>query len=303
MLTGSACMPRPSLQLTQNHERIIRYINRYHYLTAEQFLTLLGYSDGTIKTLKGYLKELTDNKYLHSFYLPATSKSRPFVYGLGMRGRKYLIKTNEWNGVYSLPSEEKTYYTLMHILELNDFLIALEALTRLTPSLHLFDMQHDLTLKRRPFLVTDLSGKKYGLIPDALVDVRLERQGRRPRRYFFWIELDRETISNDAFREKIRNILLFTKNGLQEQYFGIEQPIPFLFATTAGARRVEKMLTLARMEFAAHPTASRNLMLKFAAVPPLMWDYPDPSQIFCRPYWQSPYSDPSDLATLIDLST
>ena len=74
-------------------DRILKEaISPYHLLTARQITRLLHPTAklGNLTTIQTRLKALTDAKYLTSAHLPTADGVRPFVYCLGMEGRKIL---------------------------------------------------------------------------------------------------------------------------------------------------------------------------------------------------------------------
>jgi Replication-relaxation len=282
-----------AFQVTGVHDRILKQaFYPFHFLTAPQVTRLL-YSMGTIKTVQAHLKKLADASYLHSFHLPTPEGQRPFVYCLGRRGKKYLEDEGLDTAVYYLPSEQeqKSYGFLMHTLELNDFLITASLLPKSNPTLSLFNLEHDLLLKRTPLLVTDGKGKTKELIPDAWLEMRQKRDNGRERRYCFWVELDRGSHNNQDFREKLADTLRCIEQGGHTKRFGV-QAVIVCFATTAGAARLEKMRQLARMELGnSNQDAPKNRILKFGTLPPYGQPWRDAVSVFCQPMWYSPYGD------------
>lgn len=289
----SATTKGTAFQVTGVHDRILKEaFYRFHFLTAPQVTRLL-YSMGTIKTVQAHLKKLSDASYLHSFHLPTPQGQRPFVYCLGRKGKKYLEQVGLETAVYYLPSEQeqKSYGFLMHVLELNDFLITAAILNKSVPSLSLFDLQHDLLLKRSPLVVTQEKGKQKDLIPDGWLEVRQKRDNGRERRYCFWVELDRGSHNNQDFREKLADTLRCIEQGGHTKRFGV-QAVVVCFVTTAGTTRLDKMRQLARLELGSVPPESaKNRLLTFGTLPPYGQPWLDAEKVFCQPMWYSPYGD------------
>jgi Replication-relaxation len=294
--------------ITGQLDRILQEaIYPYHFLTAPQITRALGYRKGTTTTVQERLKALTDNKYLHSFFLPLAQRQRPFVYCLGLQGKKYLEKQGLDLEVYYEPNqgEQRTYWFLMHTLELNDVLIAAATLEKSAPDVHLFDFRHDFTLKRDPVIALSKQGKQLHIVPDSFLDFRhtlTQDEGiQKTRRYCFLVELDRGTHSDKRFMQKLQDYLTSFEQEKLAAHFQTKR-LTILFVTTAGARRVEKMRELARKVLKGVSKDSfTNQMFKFASVPPLMEAPLDPTTIFCSPFWTTAYGEPTERQALMTL--
>ena len=289
--------------LSGAHDKILKNaLYPYHFLTATQICRVLGYRLTTITTIRERLKQLTDNKYLHSFYLPLPQKQRPYVYALSMQGRRYLESEGMDVTTYYKPAEQevRSYGFLMHTLELNEFIILAKLLEAQEPNLSLFDFQHDFTIKKTPITTLDAKGKIIKVIPDAFLDMRTAAG----KRACFLVELDRGTEGNEKFRRKIADSITSLQQGTLTKHF-LARKLTILYVTTAGHRRVEQMRNLTRLELKAQGIAADSYkaqMFKFATLPPLIEEPADPETIFCTPYWLSAYGDPTELETLIDLA-
>jgi Replication-relaxation len=295
------------LVITATHDKILKQaIYPYHLLTAQQITRRLYPTPklGMLTTVQTRLTHLTKAKYLRAYHLPTPEGQRPYIYHLGLGGRRYLQNEELDMSVYYLPSdhEETSFNWQMHVLELNDFLISAAILEKDVPHIHLFDWQHDLLLKRTPFDLLTTTSKKHQAVPDALLDFRLSREGKKDLRYFFWVEYDRDNHSNEKFRRKLRDILICHEQGLLEKRYGVQR-FTALFVTSAGTRRVEKMKMLARLEFGSVAENSHtNQMFKFTSVSPLMQQQPTARSIFCEPFWTTAYGDPEQHLALINPS-
>jgi len=279
----------------------------YHLLTAKQITRLLYPTEklGMHTTIKNRLKQLTDAKYLTAAHLPTADGVRPFVYCLGLYGKKTLRDEGYTIDTFFEKADLQTrsYGWFMHLLENNNFLIQAAILEKANPAIHLFDWQHDLTIATHPPAAIDPKGKRIEIQPDGFLDFRYtfgKVSGQKTRRDCFLVELDRGTESAEKFRRKIRSYLTAHEQEKLTGHFHTRQ-LTIIFPTTAGARRVEKMRQLTRLELGDTKEDSyRNRMFKFVAVPPLMQQPIDPKTLFCTPAWLSPYGTKE--AALIDLS-
>jgi Replication-relaxation len=278
----------------------------YHLLTAKQITRLLYPTEklGMHTTIKNRLKQLTDAKYLTAAHLPTADGVRPFVYYLGLQGRKLLKEEGYTIDTFFEKADLQTrsYGWFMHLLETNNFLIQAAILEKAVPSIHLFDWQHDFTIAANPILTTDPKGERVEIKPDGFLDFRYtfgKEAEPRTRRFCFLVELDRGTESDEKFRRKIRYYLIAHEQEKLTPHFHTKQ-LTIIFPTTAGARRVEKMRQLTRRELGDSKEDSyRNQMFKFTAIPPLMQLPQDSKTLFCTPLWLLSYG--TQEAALIDL--
>src|SRR6185312_9519625 len=78
------------MQLKEHHDRILTdALYPFHLLTGEQVTDAL-YSPGSIKRVKGYLKELTDTQYIQAFPVALGRGQPPYDYALAEKGKKWL---------------------------------------------------------------------------------------------------------------------------------------------------------------------------------------------------------------------
>lgn len=286
-----------------SHERIIKEaLYLYYLLTARQITRLLYPSEklGMFTTVKERLAQLSREKYINSYPLPTSQGQRPLAYLLGLYGERSLAalgyditmhrKLSEW--------KEKSYAWQMHLLELNDFLIAAKILEKSESRLYLFDWQHDLTIKANPATALGSKGKTITVSPDGFLDIRTQAG----KRACFLVELDRANNSNAKFKKKIQDIITCFDQGKLTAHFNAKK-LTILFPTTAGERRVEQMRDLTRQalkELGITGEVYKTQMFHFAAVPPLTSDQPDPKTLFCSPVWTTPYGDPEEKIALFD---
>jgi hypothetical protein len=321
--SGSDRMPKRAIKPTKPfvfgipHDTILkRAIYPYHLVTTEQVIRLL-YRKGTYTTAMTHLKAMRDNKYVQYSFLPTLRGNRPYLHFLGPAGKKALKAEGMDLVTYFEKAEldSLSYGWKMHVLELNDFLIAAATLSKSVPTITLVDWLHDFTIARNPPASLNTHGQVAEVHPDGFVHFThtLTRDGReRTRHYRFLVELDRGSESEDKIRRKIRDYLtIFEHGGLHTQFNaytakGEQAPLIILFPTTTGAQRVAILRKYLRLELKAHKPDIKedswiNRMFKVASVPPLLSEQPDPKSMFCAPFWTSPYAEPEDKTSLISL--
>lgn len=278
----------------------------YYLLTAKQITRLLYPTAklGMYTTIKQRLARLTRAEFLTVAHLPTAEGVRPFVYCLGYNGRKLLKNDGYTTTTFFEKTDLKTrsYGWFMHLLETNDFLIQAAILEKSDPAVFLFDWQHDFAIAANSIATSDQTGKRVEIKPDGFLDFRstnTRESEQKTKRFCFLVELDRGTERDEKFRQKIRNYLTAHEQEKLTTHFRTKQ-LTIIFPTTAGARRVEKMRYLTRLELGDTKEDSyRNQMFKFAAVPPLMQQPQDSKTLFCTPAWLAPYGTKE--AALIEL--
>ena len=299
-----------------HHERILEAIYRYHFLTVEQVTRLL-YSPGSLTTVRAYLYEMAQAKYLMYCYLPRPTPlgSVPKIYTLARAGINYLRAQG-----YDVPTrfhpseqEEKSYLFLRHTLAVNDVLIAAANLEKHYPAISLYASLHERVLKRRePIKVTygvlDAAGKPMvdkdskqlqetiRLIPDAFLDFRITQPDLgKTYRYSVLLELDRATIEERPFRKKIRGLLAFIKSSQSITHFGAKLPTIAFVNAVGGTKRREQMKrwTEAELKRSKEPYFWTQLFM----FTDLKEDEAiDPETLFLSPVWYMPFQ--SKLAML-----
>jgi hypothetical protein len=298
----------------------------FHFLTAE-LITRLFYSPGTLVTVKKYLKELEDEKYLSHIVLPTATGKRPHIYILGYRGKKYLEEKGLEAKVFYKQSEAilLNYPFLTHTLEINKFLIEAMRLEKFSPlrphidfeagkgmttqnlpAVFLNIMDHDILLKRQPFYVTPLTGETFGIIPDAVFEfrVRLPNKAQKHRK-LFWLEIDRGTHRNDKILHKIEQILIMHESNIFQSRYGGAWDIKYCFVSTVGNDRLEKLRILTRQAiekmYTEEERRKKGALFLFATFPSLREESVNPDVLFLSPYWLKTYGDKSNRYPLINL--
>jgi hypothetical protein len=257
------------------HESILKSLYTYYYLTAKQ-VCRLHYSPGSFTRVEKLLKELRDNQYLQWDFLPVKRRfgSSPAYYMLARRGVAYLRSLGFDVSLLPYPSEKRQLKSLFipHTITVNDFLIAASLLPRVAPDICLYDMRHELLMKR---IV------KGPVIPDGWLDFR-----RGNEQICFWLEVDRGTEDVKVFREKIRSQVTFSKTSYHEVFH--TPSITIVFATTAGDLRCKNMLTWTEQTLTEIHEAQEADLFRFGTIPegPL-----DPAWLFFEPFWTAPFSD------------
>jgi hypothetical protein len=270
-------------------DKYLRAFGRFHYLTAKQ-VTSLFYKAGSFTTVSARLKRLSDNEYLLPLALPTIRAKSPFVYTLSTKGREYVEGLGIDVPLASYrPSREheKGYQFFSHTLAINDFLIALEALTRMESSIRIEEVLHDLSLKHDPpyLSVGKKGGKKIAVVPDATIDLRIKRGGRENEsRVFIWLELDQGTMSVKPLKKKVSDLVGLHTQGVLKARFGVNKAV-FAFATTDGERRAENLRRWIREELQeVEDIKNKGWLFNSFAVTALPTEL-DPKDLFLERTW------------------
>lgn len=282
-------------------ERILcEAIYPFHYMTLEMIGRLLNYKEAAYNTVGQHLLKLIDRKgteetdkgWLARFKLPTGYGLQPYVYMLGEKGKDYFRTEKEWE-VPKLPSwatmQTRSYSFLMHLLEINNVIIAAKCLERYSSNVCLLRFEHDVALKKNPIITTSNNGKKITIVPDAVIEIE-EASGRR----VLWVELERGTNSDKYLLEKMNQIYdVFDRRVFQERVGTNRCRVCYL--TTAGQVDVERLRRLARTvlserkgETAAQ--SKRNMIFNFIAIPTMGTGDINVTQTFLLSSWLHPFN-------------
>jgi|SRR5579871_1011507 len=230
--------------------RILCLINQLDVLLARQVQGFL-YGEKQLPKVRLRLKKLSDTGYLYRLaytyrraaetYKPGGSS--PALYTLSGKGWSYLRSLG-----YAVPrrlnateKRARKQLPLEHTVALNDLILLLTKLARTYPQIQIARLEHESSLKRNPVAVT-FEGRRQLVIPDAWIDLRYphpEQAGSRERACFC-IEVDRGTMHENSFKEKIRLSVPWSYHPYTER-FGTEL-CQILWVTTASAQRRDELL-------------------------------------------------------------
>jgi hypothetical protein len=232
------------------------------------------------------MKSLCDHGLCESLSSPKLGPygSAPNRYRLARLGRNYL----GLNGRYRRSEGIWDYRTVRHLFAVNDFLITLELLAREYPeTVSLARTLHDLDLQRTPVPV-DVDGHRVYVVPDAWVDLEIQGQGQM----CLVAEIDRGTEEGERWREKCRALLAYACGPYQD-FFGVEDILTFVVATTDGEGRLANLLRWTEEEIqriGADQDLYRDLF-RFTAADIAPWH---PEQLFFSSCWYRPF-DPTPI--------
>ncbi len=308
--------------LERGHLRILlEAFPKHGLLTTFQVTRLLYSVTSQTKVETLLLTLLADYGYIRRFKLPTAEGRRPFIYTWDEAGLAYMVKNGvAENELFYIPrgDEERNYLRIMHWLELNDFLILAKLLEKARPDTSLFDLRHDMVLKHKPVKTHTFTLKNHMItaVADAYIEFKVKETLEKDAKYSGWVELDRNTVGEAKFVEKLKKLVRIYDIGEHNNHFGSKK-IHFLFVTTGGPKRVERMRFLARKVLKGVDAKDwKNRMFLFTAVPsledqvalfseglvlnkrkkvimkPVNFAY----QVFCGKSWYHPYGDNTPVA-------
>ncbi len=149
-------------------------------------------------------------------------------------------------------------------LAVNDFLIAAATLPAIDPDISVYEIKHDLTLKR----------SQKAVIPDGWIDFRLNDKTQ----LCIWLEMDMGTMDQKPFRKKISALIDFSRQSY-EHIFGTPS-LTIVFATPAGEQRLNNILNWTQKELTDRQSEQNADLFRFLCVP---------EQVFCAPICVCPF--------------
>ena len=211
----------PRMQLTARDVRILNAVCDMRFLVREQIQELI-FSPSTASYCKRRLALLYHNAYLDRIYVPSMNAfgSTKAIYMLATKGagvvardRKVEIRDLGWRPGHN----DRELYFLRHTLGINDFRIRLTvAAAERELSVAWTD---ERTLRRREMkdYVDDpvRHGRRLAVVPDGYFTLD---DGERTSA--FALEIDRATVEEKPFKEKVRAYGEWKTTGTYERRYG-----------------------------------------------------------------------------------
>jgi hypothetical protein len=276
-------------------DAILRAINRYHLVTAEQICRLL-YKPSVISYVRSRLSHLANADYLlrSDMLRPSRTGTGPIVYSLGPKGRKYLqsldvaVPERLRKGV----AREYGYLHLKHALGVTDILLAADLVARAEPRFRVATLLHEQALKRKGVKVEVAQGQRETVQPDAWLDLRLERE--RWYQNCVAIEFDRGSEHQPAWRSKVAALLAWSR-GPYSELFGTDS-LTIAVITTAGEDRLRSLVRWTETELTARAAEGAGELFCLTACEP---STVPPASLFFSPIWSVPFApEPTGLLSI-----
>jgi hypothetical protein len=207
----------PKFELQERDKELIELIFRHRFLTSDQVVELYQMEhreDHSARGLKyrlfllfhgGYLEKPPQAKLLR--YLEG--KNLPHLYGIGGKARRILREKGYPEGQIKAALESPSCYYLQHVMMVSSFHLALEKALR-GSEWELEFWKHESKETRDAWGEKGRRGYEWCVNPDAYFALK----GPGGLMYFF-LEMDRGTMSPRRFSWKIESYTQFWREGRQ----------------------------------------------------------------------------------------
>ncbi|MCC7452342.1 MAG: replication-relaxation family protein [Anaerolineae bacterium] len=234
--------PKP-MRLTQRDVAIIEAVNQFRVLKQEQIQTLFF---GSKATAQFRLEKLYDHGYLERKFLPVVlgEGRSPTLYVLDKRGADLLRAERGMDELtwYSSSKDLKTDF-LEHTIAINEVMVA----SALAARQHGFTLEtwlgeNDIKADYDRVKAVSASGKYASLpvVPDSFFTIVAHE-----RRYPFFLELDRGTMTLARFKEKVSAYAAYYASGGYEKRYKLKSIRVLTVVSTkskaGGDKRVENL--------------------------------------------------------------
>jgi hypothetical protein len=193
------------MQLTARDVRVLNAVCDMRFLTREQIQQIV-FSPSTASWCKRRLALLYHNAYLDRIYVPSlnTFGSTKAIYTLASRGagvvardRKLEVRELDWRPGHN----DRELYFMRHTLAINDFRIALMLAAQERGLALAWSDERALRRREMKDYVEDPKhrGRRLTVVPDGYFT--LEGEGHASA---FAVEMDRATVEEKPFKEKVR---------------------------------------------------------------------------------------------------
>jgi hypothetical protein len=264
----------PAMQLTARDIRIVNWVYEMRFATREQ-IERLEFSPSTASYCKRRLSLLFHHGYLSRKFIhaPGSFGSAKAIHCLASKGARLLAHELKADIDWRPADNQRELYFLQHTLRINDFRVcAILAARQLGLAL---DWTDERTLRQDEMkdYVADpkRAGRKLAIVPDGYF--RLEGTGVSAA---LALELDRATIEERPFKEKVRAYGEWKISGKYAARHGSES-LRVLFVVADSHRDPHR---LARIKAWCEAEGGRSLFW-FSSLDRLNND-----GIFTEPVWQ-----------------
>jgi hypothetical protein len=279
----------PPMRLTERDKAVIECVYRYRVLMQSQIEQLL-FTGRHRSIAQERLSLLYHHGYLERQFLPVRGGMMysPILYLLDRRGAELLTREYGYDEVaWKREHNEVGIDFLEHSLAINQFriLVTLACHTHHYPILS-WHGESDLKADYDFVTLRETGGKsrRVSVIPDSAFIIDTPRQSEKTKAYFF-LELDRGTMTTKRFKTKIEAYLAYIDGGGYEKRYG-----------TKGLRVLTVTESAARLENLRRVTedAGGKSRFWFATLPQLRVE-----NVLSQPIWQ--VAGREGLSTLIEL--
>lgn len=228
--------PQP-MREGENDRNIVRLLYDYRVLSQRQLERLLGRARSTVQRL---LRRLYDHRYVDRLFLPiAEFGSSPALYILDQRGID-LLRRMGVEDVSGVPGKSLSGMFLEHTQAINDFRIALTlhchqrgwTMTEWHTENQIKADYDRVKIRSRP--------EPVALVPDGYFGIHVPERGGTA---YFFLELDRGSMTLDRFREKVEAYVISHHAGGYQRRFGHQGFRVLTVVAGVGRGRVRNLCT------------------------------------------------------------
>ncbi|HJW76850.1 MAG TPA: replication-relaxation family protein [Thermoleophilia bacterium] len=211
----------PPMQLTARDVRVLNTVSDMRFLTREQVQELL-FSPSTASYCKRRLALLYHNAYLDRVYVPSLNAfgATKAIYTLATKGaavvardRKIELRELMWRPGHN----DRELYFMRHTLAINDFRIRLALAARQRGLSLAWTDERALRRREMKDYIEDPEhrGRRLAIVPDGYFTLD---DGERTSA--FALEIDRATVEEKPFKEKVRGYGEWKTTGTYERRYG-----------------------------------------------------------------------------------
>lgn len=234
----------PGMVLQPRDIDIIEAVYRFRVLSQAQIATLFF---GSASTAQYRLEKLYDHRFLERRFLPvALGEGRsPTLYILDRRGAETLRSERGYDEIrWFGTSKNLSADFLAHSIAVNDVMVLVSlACRRHGYRLEQWQGENEVKADYDRVTVPSAAGREQmPVVPDSFLTILAYE-----RRYPFFLELDRGTMTLARFKNKVRAYLAYYKSGAYEKRYGLRS-IRLLTVVASrgqggGARRLQNLKT------------------------------------------------------------
>lgn len=229
----------PPMRLMERDVEILKTVHDFRLMRGDQIQALFF---GSQSTASYRLSRLYQHGFLNRHFLPTLGglASSPALYTLDKRGVDVLRKVLDCGpeGIRKpLSSNELSPLFLEHLLQINDVRVAVMVAAReqgYTLEQWIDDYQLKADYDRVVIQTTRGRKRSVSLIPDGYGVLKVP-QGRA----CFFLELDRGTMTNARFRDKVLAYKAYIASGQYEKRYGTRSLR--VLTVTSGPKRLENL--------------------------------------------------------------
>lgn len=259
--TYSGMKQKKRVALKAHEIEVLNHVREYYLLTSWQLVNL-RYSPSSLTYAQTLLQQLSGNKEDETSPIAFLRRRGLFPLKFGNTIQLYYLGTPGMNLLaqlgYSITTRHKridkiqelSYPPLIHVLNVNDVLIAGRNLPKVAPDIRLASWLHDYDLQITPASAeferrgTDgrVSVERVKLVADGMLDFRLKlANADKERRRVLLVEIDRGTETNiEDFKRKIHAYIPFAlPDGAFTDLFGKANKRVVWIVTKGGENRMQ----------------------------------------------------------------